>query len=450
MTRTSSTRFGGFLRVFGALVLAVVIVSPVAAQGFTQVSPAPQQQSPVPQQRPTAGPTVFPAQQPNGNPATPDDADEEEIGTFDVEGQITNGTAGADLPLDIELKIVAFADDQIRGSWDAEMDEEGYYWASEIPRTDGVTYVLATEYQGVAHVVQIIPPDDEGPAIQDMMIFEAVDTNPGLRFDQSAVILTEINEAARSVTVTELHTIINPSDRTFAPQMGGPGGAAGLLVFGLPPNSFDLTPGLGLDPSQLVEIGLGFASLSPIFPGRREVSFSYRFPYASNEARFDRTIRYPVESVRVLARMPGPEIKSQSLPTSEVLSIGGTQYRILSGGPLNPGSMLSFTVNDLPVPGGAMANVPPTAPALIGAFLGLAVIVFYWRRTRQSRLVTADVDDEDSGILDRLVALDLERTAGRISEEEYQRTRDALLAAAHSDAEAKAGHLRAQPGEEAH
>src|SRR5439155_2353041 len=124
-----------------------------------------------------------------------------------------------------------------------------------------------------------------------------VPTEPGIPFDQSPLIVSEVDESRRAVKVTELHTIVNPKDRTFAPRMDGPGGPAGLLVFGMPQSSFDFTPGRGLDSSQIVEIGLGFASLSPIYPGRRELSFSYRFPYSGGQATFARTVRYPVHTV---------------------------------------------------------------------------------------------------------------------------------------------------------
>src|SRR5581483_7951225 len=263
-------------------------------------------------------------------------------------------------------------------------------------------------------------------ATQDFTVFESVASDPGITFDQSALIVTDVDASMHAVTVTELHTVINPTDRTFAPQMGGPGGPAGLLVFGMPQNTFDLTPGMGLDPSQLVEIGLGFASLTPLYPGRREISFSYRFPYAGSQAVFSRTIRYPVDTVRVLVRTPGPDLSSQGLTAAEPANIGGTQYRILSGGPLTPGASLSFTLDNLPVPGGIFASVPPWVPAAAGALVGVAVVLLYWRRTRRTQAQPVAAATDADAIIDRLVELDVDRSAGRISDEEYQQVRKTL------------------------
>jgi hypothetical protein len=196
----------------------------------------------------------------------------------------------------------------------------------------------------------------------------------------------------------------------------------------MPPSSFDFTPGRGLDPSELAEIGLGFASLSPIYPGRKEISFSYRFPYSGTQAAFNRTIRYPVDSVRVLAKTPGPDINSTVLVATESATIGGQPYRILGGGPLNPGTTLAFTVDNLPIPGGIFGMIPPAVPAAAGALVGVALMVLYWRfRQQQAAPVAAALETDD--LIDRLVALDIDRNAGRLGETEYQREREALLAA---------------------
>jgi hypothetical protein len=348
--------------------------------------------------------------------------------TFDVEGRVLNGTAGASPPNEMELKVIAFAENDIRGTWDAAVDAEGGYRAAGIPWMDGVTYVLGADFQGVPYLAQIVPPEGPGTiATQDLTVYESVATDPGIRFDQSALIVTEVDESRRAVTVTELHTIVNPTDRTFAPQMGGPGGAAGLLVFGMPQSSFDFTPGRGLDSSQIVEIGLGFASLSPIYPGRRELSFSYRFPYSGSQATFNRTVRYPVDMVRVLVRTPGPDVRSTALAATEPANIGGQQYRILSGGPITPGAPLSFTLDNLPVPGGIFASIPPAVPAAVGALVGLAVVLLYWRRTRRQEPATVLQPASSDDVVDRLVDLDVELAAARLTDAEYQQARKALL-----------------------
>ena len=65
------------------------------------------------------------------------------------------------------------------------------------------------------------------------------------------------------VSVLEIHRLDNPTDRTFAPSASGPGGPAGLLVFPLPADAYDLRAEVGLDPARLVQIDRGFASLAP-------------------------------------------------------------------------------------------------------------------------------------------------------------------------------------------
>src|SRR5688572_11452506 len=66
--------------------------------------------------------------------------------TFDVEGRLVNGTAGAGPPSDLELKVIAFAENEIKGTWDAAVDADGRYRAAGVPWMEDVTYVLGADY----------------------------------------------------------------------------------------------------------------------------------------------------------------------------------------------------------------------------------------------------------------------------------------------------------------
>lgn len=300
----------------------------------------------------------------------------EDSATFAVEGQVTNGTGGGPQPLGIPVKVISFSGDRPDGSWESIVGPDGRYHVEGVLRVEGASYLVTADYQGATYVARIEPPEGGGLVAGDLTVYESVVADPGLRFELSAILISEPREPG-AITVTEIHTIENSSDRTFAPRADGPGGPAGLLVFGLPTNAFDLNPGIGLHPGRLVQIGRGFASLNPVMPGRTEVSFSYRVPYSEASHRIERTVRYPVTTLRVLAPASGPMIQSDMLGAEAGVTFGGRQYQSLSGGPFGPGTAVTLTVSGLSVAGGPLATVPAAVAAALGVGVGLLAIVIH-------------------------------------------------------------------------
>jgi hypothetical protein len=281
---------------------------------------------------------------------------------------------------------------------------------------------VAVEHQQATYLVQW---DPDVPRSVEVAIYDAVSVNPGLRFEQSVLIFSLPEDGVQALMVTEIHSVVNPSDRTFLPSADGPGGPEGLLVFPLPPNAGDLRPLMGLDPSRLVQIGRGFASLAQVVPGRSEISFSYRMPYNGDAIRIDRTIRYPVATLRLLAPRTGPELASDQFPTRGEVTVAGRQYARLEAGPLAVGTAISVTASALPLPGGLLARIPPPAVAAAGIFCALLLLALYLARSRTGDDAGSAEPAEEW--LEEALQLDIDRQAGRISDVEYQGARAALL-----------------------
>jgi len=362
--------------------------------------------------------------------------------SFDVVGTVSNGTSGARVPSDLKLQIIAFKDGVVAQSWDGSISDDGTYRVSSVDRVDGASYVVGAVHQDVVYLDFVDTTGNAPEARGNLTIYEAAQTDPGLQFDQSAIMVSQVDSAAHSLEILEVHSVVNPTDRTFAPSTEGPGGAAGLLVFGLPPNSYDLSPSSGLDPDRMVEIGLGFASLNPITPGRTEIAFRYWVPYTESPFTFQRTARYPVTTFRFLSPIGGPPIASDLLTPGSSADIGGRQFTTLTGGPFTSGTAIRVSVSELPLPPTPLGGVPPVAAGAVGGAVGVAIMVLVWRlRTRpSSRLATVSpVENED--LVDQIVQLDLARERGRISETEYARKREELMTAVvASGSPAEGGH----------
>jgi hypothetical protein len=350
------------------------------------------------------------------------------IGELTIRGTITNGTAGGAIPESRPVRVIALgAGDQIQGNWEATVDSDGSYAISGIPLMLEATYAVGIEYGNAAYVdrVEVLPGATE--ATRDLTIYEATMTDPGIRFEQSAVVLAAVDPERGTVEATEVHSITNPTDLTFVPSPQGPGGAAGLLVFGLPTGSTGLTPLMGLDPSQVIQIDRGFASLTPIYPGRTDLSFRYRFPYMGSTANFERTIRYPVESFRVLSSEAQVALSSPQLTESTRADIGGRSFQALGGGPFERGATVAISATGLPAQSTPFA-FPLWTISAAGALAGLGIVAYAWRKSRTASAVVAPRDEEE--IVDRLVALEQAYAGGQLAEADYRESRQSLIAAA--------------------
>jgi hypothetical protein len=347
------------------------------------------------------------------------------FGPFTLEGSLSNGTEGGPVPAGQVVRVVGFTPDGVTQTWDGTTEADGSYRIGGIERMDGATYAVGTDYSGATYVDRVEPPVGD-LASRDLVVYEGSVTDPGIRFEQSAIVLSAPDEARRSLSVLEIHTVVNPTDRAFTPRSGGPGGPAGLLVFGLPPNAAELTSEIGLDPSQVVQIDRGFASFTPVLPGRVEIAFRYRLPYGQGTLPITRTARYPISSFQVLAPAEGPQIESAQLAQAENAAVGTRQYTRFNGGPFAAGSTVGFTIVGLRVPGGALAQIPPAAVALAGTFLAVVGVMLGWVR-RQRLLAPGEAKLDGEYLVEQIVELDLAFADGRISSEEHQARRTALL-----------------------
>ena len=352
----------------------------------------------------------------------------QETESITVSGRVLNGTAGGTLPVGQLVRVVAIGAERVQGSWEAPLQADGSYTVGDAIRIPGATYAVGIEHAGGTYVDRVAVPDGSSAAVQDLTIYESVAVDPGIRFEQSAIVLASPNAERGTIEATEVHSLVNPTDRTFIPSAQGPGGPAGLLVFPLPAGAAELTPLMGLEPDQIAQIDRGFASLMPIYPGRTDLSFRYVIPSAESTLHLERTVRYPVELYRVLSSEPNLTLTSPQLAETTRADIGGRSFQTISGGPLDRGTVLSVDVVGLPTRGFTFGGVPLWTITALGALVGLGIVVQAMRRPVAVAHAMAPRDRED--IIDRLLVLQQEHEAGRISEETYREGRQTLVAAA--------------------
>jgi hypothetical protein len=266
------------------------------------------------------------------------------------------------------------------------VDAAGHYRVEGVSRIPDAVYAMGADYQGVSYVNRLDGDTSSGLTTMDIIVYESVPQDPGIRFERSAWIISAVDPDQQTVQMLEVYGLTNPTDKSFVPGAGGP---TGLVVFPLPPHSTDLVPHLGLDPSTIAQIDLGFASLDPVRPGQREIAFSYQFPYGEGSYELSRTIRYPTDSLHFLVTQPGPSLQGDGWQNDGVVTVGGVRYQELEIGPLDANTRVAVTIGGLPVRPPGLPVPPPSVLAGVGIAAGLAVILIAYRR-RSSFEATAD------------------------------------------------------------
>ncbi|MBI4213915.1 MAG: hypothetical protein HY534_06350 [Chloroflexi bacterium] len=346
-----------------------------------------------------------------------------------LQGQIINATRGTiGPPIGQKVQVVALNENQSLGTWEGTTDDSGRFRLEDIPRHAGATYIVGTDYGGVSYVERI-ELETETQVETTFNVYESSASDPGIRMERSSLIFSEVNADAQTITLLEVHRLLNPTDRTFLPQADGAGGPSGLLVFGLPAHAFQLTPHLGLDPAGIVQIDRGFASLAPVRPGRTEIAFSYQFPFSESSYLFQRTLRYPADALHIFSPAGGPSISAEGFPAPRDTVVGDRRYREIDGNALTAGTMVKLTIGQLPAPPGFSFPVTPAPIAIVGVFMGIAIVLAAWWTARDRVAATAP----EERVIEDLIALDRDHAAGRVDEAEYLRARDRLLAQQPTD-----------------
>ncbi len=312
--------------------------------------------------------------------------------TFSVEGNILNGTGGGTPPAEAAVNVVAFHGDASAGSWDGQGDDAGHYRIDGIARIPDATYAIGADYEGVSYVDRLEADASSDLTTADITVYESVPRDPGIRFERSAWIISGVDPDQQTVQMLEVYGLTNPTDRSFVPGAGGP---TGLLVFPLPAHATNLQAHLGLDPSTIAQIDLGFASLDPVRPGQTEIAFSYQFPYGEGSYELSRTIRYPTDSLHFLVAQPGPALQGEGWQDDGFVTVGGIRYQELETSSFDANTRIVVTIGGLPLRPPGLPTPPPSVLASVGIAAGLAVILVAYRRRSRAEPISDEEPDLD-------------------------------------------------------
>lgn len=342
-----------------------------------------------------------------------------------VAGHVANGTPGGRLPGGLRVYLRPAQEAPASGAPEAAVAPDGSFRVTADGLKDDAEYVAAVEVDGVEYASQPFRPT-AAPPDAAITVYDSTTDSGALRIRSHTLLVAGATPQPPQLRLLELLAVENTGQRTFISRPGGAGGPMGLLRFALPPGANDLVGGAGLQGAQLLQVDRGFAALTAILPGRRDLSFAYQVPYTADSASLPRSVIYPTDLFRVLWRRGSLEVRGEGLAPQADVDIGGARYGVAVAQGLAAGSHLELRVSGLPLPPAPwpwerreVLRWLVLAPAAAALAVGLALAL---HRARHPVAQPARSTEE---LLAWLVALDQAHQVGVLDARRYERERAA-------------------------
>jgi hypothetical protein len=333
---------------------------------------------------------------------------QQEAGT--IVGQVTNGTAGAPTPADVEVVVHVLQNRVKVGERRVRTDGTGAFTVDGLPTGADTLYFPIVQYGGVAYYPdRPVAPEQATSTPVEITVFETTATADAISFDRLNMLVMGVTPTA--LTIMEMGAVVNAGDRTFAADPVATGSAR-TLRFNLPPGAIQVTPQAGLPADTLESTPDGFATTDPVRPGRREIAYSYQLPYSVSTIDFARSFALPVGTFTLYVPNDVGTVVGPGMAFRGTADLGGRQYRQYVVERVAPGTEARFRLTDLPAPLFARPrDLGLVVAGVAAAALLVGVSMAIRRRVRQAPSPAAGGREVPSVAVSAAVSPDAERLA---------------------------------------
>jgi mono/diheme cytochrome c family protein len=342
-------------------------------------------------------------------------------GRVTVQGKVTNGTAGASVPVALPVVLHVFDNVAETKTYTTTLNR-GVYTFADLPLQPQQSLAVTTNYAEVRYLSQIIQiKGTETQVNLPLQIFETT-TDPGAIRVATWHVFFQVKQAGR-VQVGELLNFSNEGDRTFiAPQPG-----EATVEIPLPPGATNLQFDDGALGERYLATAQGFAHTASVRPGVQALSvlFSFDLPLAGR-LNFTQTARYPVEAVNVLAPNGVLEVTSQQLAGPQTQNVEDATYLIYTAAALPAGDDLALTL----APANPNTNLPRLALGGLALFAVIALGGWWFGLRKKSKATAPASTARREELIQALAQLDERLAGGALSEADHHTQRAKLKAEA--------------------
>lgn len=351
-----------------------------------------------------------------------DDTAQISMKAMNVVGQVTNGTANASLPSDIEVTLhainVNFEDETIKTTANAD----GTFRFENLNIYDDRVYLATVNYGGVTFSGPMMAADFTKETLElTVNVYETTSEPAAIQMDS---LTSQISIENNRLYVVQLVTLVNTGDKAYS-------GASIPLPEGAQPEI------ISEGRYSVSADGRAVVDNRPIVPNQlHTLHLAYSYPY-TGELSISQPLAYDAPNgYEVIIASNGLELSGANM-----FALGGRETGMAFGTTVSQtvGSTLDFTVKgtpqafttdqSMPAAGVTTATVSPLAYVLIAAgvlFIGAAGVLFI--RERQAKNHPADTESQVNALVKQIAALDLDLKQGKISAAAHEKRRSALKA----------------------
>jgi hypothetical protein len=343
-----------------------------------------------------------------------------EPGSGVIEGRIVNGTAGGSRVADQEVTLTTYLNNNEVGSATTRTDVEGGFVFDGLATGSDYSYQVTVSFQEADYSSERLG-FNEGETTKnvEVTVYDSTTSDEAIKVKTAHTIIYVGPEA---LEVVEYSLFVNEADRTYigskeVPTLGG----KETLRFSLPKEATGLQPGIGLMSCCIATSEDGFVDTMPVFPGAKEVVYSYKVDPGSGTYALSRNVNYPTVGYDLLVQGEGIEVASDRLTAGEPIVIKGTRFNRLSAQKLVPGDTVVAQISGLPQSNNQ--GVVLWAVLTLVVFGGFGFVFLRRRRRLQPVSPKDSIDQRRQKLLVEIARLDDDFEGGRIPEEVYQRQR---------------------------
>jgi 5-hydroxyisourate hydrolase-like protein (transthyretin family) len=346
-----------------------------------------------------------------------------------IEGQVSNGTAGApaESVAGLEVTLYEVADGAAELVTTTTSDSDGWFRFEGLATEPDRRYRFQLEYEGIVYGALSGFPVDETLLRVAATVYETTASGSNIRVDRQHVIVDFVDGDAQ---FQELYILNNTGDRIYVGEEGT------TLRFSLPDGAADVTFTNAETAAHFVEIDGGLGFVRAVMPGQKEVMYTYSLPYDGTDLTVSRRVIYPTSSVDLLVANTGVQVESPQM-VYEGLSGGGEMaYLHFSAKELAVDAVVELRLSGSAREPGVPALARPSwsrvlqesgptlalALGLLGALLPFA-LMRWGRRSDAAAEGEVDATSQRAELLHLIADLDDAFAEGRLDEESYRQLR---------------------------
>jgi len=288
-----------------------------------------------------------------------------------INGQVINGTENGGSVAEIEVTLIAYADDTVSVARTTRTDGEGKFQFDSVSMEP--TYLVTTKYTGVDYYCMVVFEPGDETAYVELGVCDTTYSDEAIRVGLAHTI---INVEEESLKVTEVFWLVNDGDRTYV-------GTDGVLVFTLAEGAYDFEAPQELIADYEFMDDNTITYLVPFPPGERQLVFSYRLAKPdSAELTIPLEVSYPTDSLELIVGGEDIEVATNQLaPAEPVITETGERFIHFRGEGIPCDTVINLRLSNLSKGGGVLFTIL----WVIIAIIIVGIIIYLLRKGRREK-----------------------------------------------------------------